>query len=171
MLERLTIGMFYDAVISFGTFCVSFQQKCYLKPFNLGMSRFLPPTARLMSERSRLNFSARLCNLGLNPDALRPLARIMSRFSRLHVQTFQTQTLGASMQLGSESGCGATLGTTHAKIFQTLYSDFPDSSSRRDWAIWIWIRRGRDPQSLDMSLGPRTWRGMSPLVIRIYLSY
>ena len=39
---------------------------------NFGMSRLSRPTARLMSKLSRLKLSARLCNLGLNPDAARP---------------------------------------------------------------------------------------------------
>ena len=45
-----------------------------------------------------------------------------------YVQTFQTQTIGATMQLGSKSGCGVTLGATHVQAF--------------------------DPQKLGMSLGP-----------------
>ena len=76
-----------------------------------------------MSRFSRLKLSARLCNLDLNPDAARPLARLMYRLSRPYVQIFQTQTRGATMQFGSKSGCGATLGTTlgatHVQTFQT----------------------------------------------------
>ena len=63
---------------------------------NFGMSRLFRPTVRLMSRLSRLKLSARLCNLGLNPDAVRPLARLMSRLPRAYVQTFLTQTLGAT---------------------------------------------------------------------------
>ena len=96
-----------------------------------------PDFPDLMSRLSRLKLSARLGNLSLNPDAARPLARLMSRFSRPYVQTFQTQTLGATMQFESKSRCGATLGATHVQIFQTLCPDFPDSNSRRDYAIWV----------------------------------
>ena len=53
------------------------------------------------------------------------------------VQIFQTQTLGATMQLGSESRCSATLDATHVPTFQTLCRDFPDSNSRRDSATWF----------------------------------
>ena len=67
------------------------------------------PFARRMSRLSRLKLAVRLCNLDLNLDAPRPLARPMSRLSKPYIQTFQTQTLGATMQFGSESGCGATM--------------------------------------------------------------
>ena len=80
-----------------------------------------PEFSDLMSRHSRLKLSARLRNLGLNPDAARPLARLTSRLSRLYVKTFQTQTLGATVQFGSKSGCGATLGATHVQNFQTAY--------------------------------------------------
>ena len=40
---------------------------------NFGMSRLSRLTARLMSRLSRVKLSARLCNLGLNPDVARPL--------------------------------------------------------------------------------------------------
>ena len=63
-----------------------------------------------MYRLSRLKLSAQQCNLGLNPDAVRPLARLMSRLFRFYAQTFQTQTLGAAIQFGSGSGCGATRG-------------------------------------------------------------
>ena len=79
-----------------------------------------------MTRLSKLELSARLCNLGLNPDAARPLARFMSRFSRPYVQTFQNQTLAANMQFGSKSGWGATLGATLVQNLQTLCPDFPD---------------------------------------------
>ena len=49
------------------------------------------------------------------------------------------------MQFGSKSGCGATLGMTHVKTFPTLYLDFPESNSRRDCAICVWIRMRRNP--------------------------
>ena len=73
-----------------------------------------------MTRLLKLKLSARLCNLGLNPDAVRPLARLMSRLSRPYVQTFQTQTVGATLQFGSKSGCSATLGATHVQTFQTV---------------------------------------------------
>ena len=69
----------------------------------------------------------------------------MSRLSRPHIQTFQTQTFGATMQFGFKSGCGATLDATHVQTFQTLYPDFPDSIVRRDYAILVSIRMRRDP--------------------------
>ena len=81
-----------------------------------------------MSRLSRLKLSARLCNLGLNSDAARSLARLMSRFSKRYVQTFHTQTLGATIQFGSKFGCGAT----HDHTFQNLCPDFLDSNSRRE---------------------------------------
>ena len=88
---------------------------------------------------------ARICNLRLNPDVARPLARFMSRLSRPYDKTFQTQTLGANLQFGSKPGCGATLGTTFVQIFQTLCPDFPDSNSWRETAFLVVIRRRRDP--------------------------
>ena len=106
----------------------------------------------------------------------------MFRLSRPYLQTFQTQTLSATLQLRSRSGCDATVGATHVQTFQTLCPDFPDSkflarlcnlslnpdavgplaqlmsrlsrpyvqtfqtqNSRRDYAIWVQIRMGRDP--------------------------
>ena len=59
------------------------------------------------------------------------------RGPRLHVQTFQTQTLGVTMHFGSKSRCGATLTATHVQIFHTLCPDFPYSNSRRDSALWV----------------------------------
>ena len=59
------------------------------------------------------------------------LARLTSRLSRPYVLTFQTQTLGTTMQFGSKSGCNATLRATHVQTFQILCPDFPDSNSRR----------------------------------------
>ena len=132
-----------------------------------------PDFPGLMSRLSRLKLPARLGSLGLNPDAARPLARLMSRLSRPDVQTFQTQTLGATMQFGSKSGCGATLGATHVQTFQTQTPgatrqfgsksgcgatigathiqtfqtwcpDFPDWDSRRYYSIWVWTRMRRD---------------------------
>ena len=94
-----------------------------------------PDFPDLMTRLSTLKLLARICNLGLNPDAARPLARLMSRLSRPYVQTFQTQTVGENLQFGTKSGCGATLGATHVQTFQTLYPDFPDSNSWRESAI------------------------------------
>ena len=85
------------------------------------------PLARLMSTLSRpysrlsqLKLSARICSLGLNPDAVRPLARFLSRFFRLYDKTLKNETLGANLQFGSKSGCGATLGAIFVQTFQTL---------------------------------------------------
>ena len=94
-----------------------------------------PDFPDLMSRLSRLKRSARLCNLDLNPDAAQTLARLMSRLPRLYVQTFQNETLGASVQFGSISGCGATLGAIFVQTFQTLCPDFPERNSRRDHAF------------------------------------
>ena len=69
------------------------------------------------------------------------LARLMSRLSRPYVQTFQTQTPGATRQFGSKSGCGATLDATHVQTFQF---SCPDSNSRRNYSFWVWIRMRRD---------------------------
>ena len=96
---------------------------------------------------------------------------VAPRLSRFYVQTFQTQTLGATMQFGSESGCGATLGATQVKTFQYSCPGVSDSNSRRNYATWVWIRMRCDPQRLDMSLRHRPGRGMPPLVIRIYIRY
>ena len=77
---------------------------------NLG-PRFLSRLSELMTRLSRLKLSARLCNLGLNPNAA-----LLSRLSRTYVQTFQTRTVGANLQFGSKSGCVATLGATHVRL-------------------------------------------------------
>ena len=74
----------------------------------------------LVSRLSRLKLLARICNLGLKLDKARPLARLLSRFFRPYVQTFQTEYLGAIMQFESKPGCGATLGATLVQTFQTL---------------------------------------------------
>ena len=119
--------------------CPDFRDQILVCPDFCGPRRdSCPDFPDLMSRLSRLKLSARLCNLGLNPEAARPLARLMSRLSRLSVQTLQTEILGANMQFGSKSGCGATLGATHVQTFQTLC---PDSNSRRDYPIWISIPR------------------------------
>ena len=101
------------------------------------LADFCPDFSDLMTRLSRLKLSARLCNLGLNPIAARPLARFLSRLSRTDVQTtFQTRAVGANLQFGSKSGCGATLGATHVQTFQTLCPDFPDSNCWRESEIW-----------------------------------
>ena len=56
-----------------------------------------PDFANLMTRFSRLELLARIWNLGLNPDAARPLARLMSRLSRPFDKTFQTQALGVNV--------------------------------------------------------------------------
>ena len=83
------------------------------------------------------------CNLVLNPEAGRSLARLRSRLSRIYVQIFQTPTLSVTLHFWSKSGCGATLGATHVQVFQTLCPDFPDSNSRRDSATLGLNQRGR----------------------------
>ena len=75
-----------------------------------------PDFSDLMSRLSGLKHLARLCNLGLNPDAAQPLARLLFRLSTPYIQTFQTQTIGAKLQFGSKSGCGATLGSLHFRL-------------------------------------------------------
>ena len=89
-----------------------------------------PDFADLMSRFPRLKLSERLCILGLNPDAAPLFTRLMCRDSRLFVQIFQTQTLGATLQFWSLSGCGATLGATLVQTFQTLCPDFADLMPR-----------------------------------------
>ena len=76
-----------------------------------------PDFADLMSRFSRLKLPERLCNLDLNPDAAPPFMRLMCRHSIPYFQTFQTQTLGATLQFGSESGCGATFEPIHVQAF------------------------------------------------------
>ena len=104
-----------------------------------------PDFPDLMSRLSRLKLLGRICNLGLKPDAARPVGRIMSRFSRLYDKTFRSQTLGANVQFGPKCGCSATRGATHDQTFQTLCPDFPDSNSWRGLAIWVLIQMRRDP--------------------------
>ena len=58
---------------------------------------FCPDFSDFMTRLSRLKLSARLCNLGLNPDAARPLTRFLSRLSRSYDKTFQNQALGANL--------------------------------------------------------------------------
>ena len=70
-----------------------------------------------MLKLSRLKLSARLCNLGLNPDVVRPLARLKSTICRPYVQLFENQTLGATLQFGSESRGGSALGAIHVQTF------------------------------------------------------
>ena len=103
-----------------------------------------PDFPDLMTRLSTLKMLARNCNLGLNPDAARPLARLMSRLSRPYVQTFPTQNLGANLQFESKSGCGATRGAIHVQTFQTLLQDFQHLNSWRECAIWVQIRMQRD---------------------------
>ena len=79
-----------------------------------------PEFADLMSRFSRLKLPERLCNLDVNPDAAPPFTRLMCRHSIPYVQNFQTQTLGATLQFGSESECGAALGAIHVQTFQTV---------------------------------------------------
>ena len=96
-----------------------------------------PDIPDLMSKFSRLSLSARLCNLELNPNAARTLARLVSRLSRPYVHTFQTPTLGLTLHSGSKSGCSAILGATHVQTFQTFCPVFPDPNSRRDSAVLV----------------------------------
>ena len=98
---------------------------------------FCPDFSDLMTRHSRLKLSARLCNLSVNPNAARPLARFLSRLSRTFMQTFQTRIVGANLQFGSKSGCGATLGATHVQTFQSLCPDFPDANCWRKSAVWV----------------------------------
>ena len=95
-----------------------------------------PDFPDLMTRFSRFKLSARLCNLRLNPDAAQPLARLMLQ---TYIQIFQTQTLDATLQFGSKSGCSIA----HVQTFQTLCPDFPDSNPWREYAICfkIWMRR------------------------------
>ena len=104
-----------------------------------------PDFPDLMSRLSQLKLLARICNLGLKPDAGRPVGRFMSRFSRPYDKTFRSPTLGANVQFGPKCGCSATRGATHDQTFQTSCPDFPDSNSRQESAIWVQIRMRRDP--------------------------
>ena len=79
-----------------------------------------PDFPDLMCRLSRLKLLVRLCLLGLNPDAARPLAQLIFKISRPYVPTFQIQTLGATLQFGSKSGCRAARGAIHVQTFQTL---------------------------------------------------
>ena len=91
-----------------------------------------------MSRLSRLKLSARLCTLGLNPVAARPLARLILRFSRPYVQTLQTQTFGATLQFGSKTDAArpvarfmSRLSRPYDKTFkiQTLGATMPFGSN------------------------------------------
>ena len=70
-----------------------------------------PDFPDLMTRLSTLKLLARICNLGLNPEAARPLERFLSRLFIPYDKTFKVETLGATLQFGSKSECGATLGT------------------------------------------------------------
>ena len=82
------------------------------------LADFCPDFSDLMTRLSGLKLSARLCNLGLNPEAARPLARFLSRLLRPFDKTFKVETLGATLQFGSKSECGATLGTILVQTVQ-----------------------------------------------------
>ena len=98
---------------------------------------FCPDFSDLMTRLSGLKLSARLCNLGLNPEAARPLARFLSRLLRPFDKTFKVETLGATLQFGSKSECGATLGMILVQTVQNLCADFPDSNCWRKSAFWV----------------------------------
>ena len=83
-----------------------------------------PEFSDLMYGLSRLKLSARLCNLGLNPDAARPLARLMFRLSRPYVQTLQTQTLGATMQFGSNPDAARPLARLMSRVSRPSVQTF-----------------------------------------------
>ena len=106
-----------------------------------------PDFPRLMSGLSILKLSARLCSLGLNPDATRPMERLMSRLSSSYVQT---QIFGATMQFGSESGCGATM-ADKARLSRPRrrMPDFPDQWGDGATFQTIWRRRGFPDQGRD----------------------
>ena len=87
-----------------------------------------PDFPDLISRLSRLELLARICNLGLNPEPARPLARFLSRLFRPYDKTFKVETLGATLHFGSTSECGATLGTSLVQTVQNLCADFPDSN-------------------------------------------
>ena len=81
----------------------------------------------LLSRLSRLKLSARLCNfipirMRRDPwsDSCPDFPDLIPRLCRPYAQIFQTQTLGATLQFGSESGCGAALGAIHVQTFQTV---------------------------------------------------
>ena len=84
-----------------------------------------PDFPDLMSRLSRLELLMRICNLSLNPDAARPLVRLMSRLSRPYVQTFQTHTVGENLQFGSKSGCSATLARLMSRLSRSYVQTFP----------------------------------------------
>ena len=69
--------------------------------------------------------------------AARPLARFLSRLFRPYDKTFNVETLGATLQFGSKSECGATLGTILVQTVQNLCADFPDSNCWRKSAFWV----------------------------------
>ena len=49
------------------------------------------------------------------------------------LQTFQTQSPDANMQLGSESACAAT----HGEI---LFQALPEHKNRHNYAVWVSVR-------------------------------
>ena len=98
---------------------------------------FLSRVFIFMTRVSGLKLSARLCNLGPNPEAARPLARCLPRLFRPYDKTFRAETLGATLQFGSKSGSGATLGTILVQTVQNLCADFPDSNCWRKSAVWV----------------------------------
>ena len=82
------------------------------------LADFCPDFSDLMTRLSGLKLSARLCILGLNPEAARPLARFLSRLFRPYDKTVKVEILGATLQFGSKSDSGATLGTILVQTVQ-----------------------------------------------------
>ena len=83
-----------------------------------------PDFPDLMSRLSRRELLARICNLGLNPDAARPVGRFMSRLSIPYEKTFNNQTLGVNVQ------CNLGPNPDAARPWRDSCPYFPDLMSR-----------------------------------------
>ena len=69
-----------------------------------------------------------------DPDPSRFRPNLHSR-----AESLSLETLGATMQIGSESRCVGILGATHVQTFKTLCPVFADSNSRRDYGEQAYI--------------------------------
>ena len=80
-----------------------------------------------MHRFARHNFSARLCILGLNPDASQPTAHFPRPTARLSDQTFLAQSFRSILKFVSGYGSGA-IDATHSAMehfyFQVLHCEF-----------------------------------------------
>ena len=89
----------------------------------------------------------------------RRYAQTFAAHSAIHIQNFQTQTLGATMQFGSKSGCVATLKVwTWVRVDQTCSClKLHDQTWRRHDHTWLYMII----PALDMLMHEITWSDKS----------